>query len=197
MMGDETVYRVTLGLFLALGLAIRWYFKSKAPTESVDARQSAREARAYALVLGSYLVMFVYVLSPLIDFAHVPLPAGVRWLGAALMLASGGLLYWTHATLGRNWSGVLEIRKEHRVISEGPYARVRHPMYTSFFLSGLGALLLSANWLLGLVNLGVVAWMYFGRVDAEEAMMLEHFGDEYRAYMKKTGRLFPRIGSSA
>jgi protein-S-isoprenylcysteine O-methyltransferase Ste14 len=192
-MDGEVVFRVTLGVFLALGLAIRTYFKSKAPKESVDVKQSAREARAYALVLGSYLVMFVYVLSPLIDFAHVPLPAPVRWLGAAIMLLSGWLLWWTHSTLGRNWSGVLEIRKEHRLIAEGPYARIRHPMYTSFFLSGLGALLLSANWLLGLVNLGVVAWMYLGRVAAEEAMMIEHFGEEYRVYMKKTGRLLPRF----
>jgi protein-S-isoprenylcysteine O-methyltransferase Ste14 len=193
MNGDEGVYRLTLGIFLALGLVIRWYFMTKAPRESVDTKQAAREARAYIVVFGSYLLWFMYVLTPWIDFAHFGLPAAVRWLGAGMMLVSGWLLWWTHQTLGRNWSGVLEIRKEHKLIAEGPYAKIRHPMYTSFFLSGLGGLLLSANWLLGLANLGAVAWMYFGRVDAEEAMMLEHFGDDYRGYMKRTGRLLPRL----
>ena len=66
-------------------------------------------------------------------------------------------------------------------------------MYSAFFVIGLGALMLSANWLIGATYLLCVGWMYHARVRSEEEMMIERFGETYRAYMDRTGRLFPRL----
>jgi protein-S-isoprenylcysteine O-methyltransferase Ste14 len=97
--------------------------------------------------------------------------------------------------LGRNWSGVLELYEQHELVTEGPYRFVRHPMYTSVYLKGIGILLLSANWIVGGGYLAAVTLMYALRVRDEEQMMLEHFGEEYRSYMSRTARLVPLPGA--
>jgi protein-S-isoprenylcysteine O-methyltransferase Ste14 len=191
---SETTFRVAAGLLLTLGLAVRGYFKRQVRgTERASVRHERRERRFYNLVLATYLLGYVYVFSTRLDFAHLPLPAWLRWLGAGALLAATGLLWWTHRVLGRNWSGVLEIHKGHALVTEGPYRLVRHPMYLAFFVFGVGLLLLPANWLIGAANLAAITWMYVIRAPSEEQMMIEHFGDAYRQYMQSTGRLLPRL----
>ncbi|RDL46437.1 hypothetical protein BLJAPNOD_06631 [Ensifer sp. M14] len=99
----------------------------------------------------------------------------------------------THKELGRNWSITLEIRDKHELISGGPYAFVRHPMYTSFMLMGVGQALLLPNWVAGLAGLFGFAVLFFLRVDKEERMMLEIFGIQYRDYMQRTKRIVPYL----
>lgn len=99
----------------------------------------------------------------------------------------------THKELGRNWSITLEIRDKHELISGGPYAFVRHPMYTSFMLMGVGQALLLPNWAAGLAGLLGFAVLFFLRVDKEERMMLEIFGIQYRDYMQRTKRIVPYL----
>jgi protein-S-isoprenylcysteine O-methyltransferase Ste14 len=144
-------------------------------------------------VLASYLLVFVYVGSPWLDVAHLLMPAWLRWVGGGVLVVGTGLFWWTHQVLGRNWSGILEIYQNHTLVTAGPYRWIRHPMYLAFFVVGAGLFLLSANGLIGLTNLGSVAWMYRKRAPEEEAMLLEHFGDSYDRYMHRTGRLLPRI----
>lgn len=194
----EIPFRIALGLLWVLNLAVRLYFQSKVKgAQPAFARHARRERFFYRLVTASYLLMLVYIFSPWLDFAHLGLPAWLRWLGSGILLAGLGLFAWTHHTLGQNWSGGLEIYQEHALVTAGPYRYVRHPMYTAFFVLGSGIGLLSANWLVAILNLGSLTWMYLVRVSAEEAMLLEHFGEAYRQYMKKTGRLLPRLRESS
>ena len=65
-------------------------------------------------------------------------------------------------------------------------------MYTAIFLQSLTFFLLSANWIIGLAGLGANI-LIAARVDKEEALMIEEFGDEYRAYMQRSGRFLPRM----
>jgi len=191
---SETAFRVATGILVSVGLAVRAYFKRQSHNaERASVRHERRERLFYNLVVASYQLCYVYVFSTWVDFAHFSLPAELRWLGAAALLAGIGLLWWTHQALGRNWSGVLEIRKEHALVTRGPYRFVRHPMYSAFFVFGFGLLLLTANWLIAGVNLAAITWMYLVRAPDEERMLAEHFGDAYRQYMQGTGRLLPRL----
>ena len=117
-------------------------------------------------------------------------PPWLRWGGVALGVASVGLFAWTHAVLGRFWSPFLQLRPGHRFIATGPYARIRHPMYSAIvgWMISLG--IVSANWI-PLVFAALSALNFRLRIRGEEEMMLQQFGDEYRAYMKRTGRLLP------
>jgi protein-S-isoprenylcysteine O-methyltransferase Ste14 len=149
--------------------------------------------RAVAVLFSLLLVALVlhYCLrgSRLQAFAFAA-PPWIRWTGLALGVASVGLFAWTHATLGRFWSTCLQLRDEHRLITAGPYARIRHPMYTAIigWLASLGPV--AGSWL-PLVFAGLAALNFILRIQPEEKMMLQRFGDEYRAYMKRTGRLLP------
>ncbi|SFK94497.1 Protein-S-isoprenylcysteine O-methyltransferase Ste14 [Mesorhizobium albiziae] len=98
-----------------------------------------------------------------------------------------------HKELGRNWSISLEIRERHELIRSGPYALVRHPMYTSFLLMALGQFFLLSNWVAGIAGLIGFSILFFGRVDKEERMMLDNFGPQYRAYMETTKRIIPYL----
>jgi protein-S-isoprenylcysteine O-methyltransferase Ste14 len=190
---SEPAFRWTLGGLLAVGLGLRAYFQRQAQGVARVARRGGRrDQRFYVLVLGSYLLMFVYVFTPWLDGAQIALPAWARWSGALIAAGGIGLFCWSHLALGANWSGIVELAQGHRLVEEGPYRYVRHPMYSAFFVMGFGLLLLSANWLLGVVHLGAVTGMYRARVDDEEALMSEHFGDAYRAYLARTGRLLPQ-----
>jgi len=119
-----------------------------------------------------------------------PAPRWVRWAGLALGVTSVGLFAWAHATLGRFWSTALQLRGGHRLITAGPYARIRHPMYAAIvgWLTSLG--LVAGSWV-PLVFASLSALNFMLRIPPEEEMMLQRFGDEYRAYVKRTGRLLP------
>lgn len=139
-----------------------------------------------------FLPCFV-VFSNSLNFASMNLFPIIRWI--ALLVYGFNLIFfvWCHKNLGKNWSSVLEIRQEHKLIKKGPYKKIRHPMYTHFWLLIISQGLVLNNWVV--LIYGVLAWgiLYFLRVPREEEMMIEEFGEEYREYMKKTGRLFPKF----
>jgi protein-S-isoprenylcysteine O-methyltransferase Ste14 len=139
------------------------------------------------------LLPLLYLFTPLLGFADYRLPALVPWFGAVTMVASLWLFWRSHADLGQNWSVSLEIRERHQLVTQGVYRYIRHPMYASIWLWGIAQGMLLHNWLAGWSILPVFAVLYFLRTSREEQMMCDAFGEQYREYMRRTGRLFPRI----
>ncbi|WP_436643011.1 protein-S-isoprenylcysteine O-methyltransferase [Microbaculum sp. FT89] len=142
---------------------------------------------------GLGVLPFVYVLFGFGGFADYGFSPAQGWIGAALFAGSLYLFYRTHRDLGRNWSVTLKMREAHRLITQGVYAYVRHPMYTAFFLWALAQAFLLPNWIAGLSGLVGFGTLYLFRIKREEAMMLETFGDDYRRYSERTKRLVPWI----
>lgn len=134
-------------------------------------------------------------------FALTGFPHAATYSARPFSLVLGTILYcaalWvfrrTHKELGKNWSISLEIRAEHELIASGPYALVRHPMYTSFLLMAAGQAFLLSNWIVGLAGFLGFAALFFLRVDKEEQMMLEFFGSRYGEYMRRTKRIIPYV----
>ncbi|MCI0354434.1 MAG: isoprenylcysteine carboxylmethyltransferase family protein [Acidobacteria bacterium] len=145
------------------------------------------------VALPLFVVVGIYVFRPeVLAWADLPLPASLRWVGTAFSLLALGLLLWVHVTLDRNFSGDLRIRRGHTLVTTGPYRYVRHPMYSAFFLLLFGFLLLTANGFLGGVGLAMMGLVAALRTAREEQMLRDAFGDEYRQYAARTGRLLPR-----
>ena len=142
------------------------------------------------------LVPLFYVFSSWLDFADYALPAWFGWLGAGVFILAIWLLYRSHADLGRNWTPTVGLRKDPELISDGVYTYMRHPMYAAHLLWALAQILILHNWIAGYSFLLVQIPFYVTRIRAEEALMLEQFGDAYRNYMKTTWRIFPKIGKN-
>jgi protein-S-isoprenylcysteine O-methyltransferase Ste14 len=187
-------------LFFLIGwivyVGIRGMFKQRTKGNEIAVRRmDATEKLLMALVIpGGLLLPLVYLFTPWLAFADYQLPAVLPWCGTVLMLAALWLFYRSHADLGQNWSVTLELRKDHHLVRQGVYRLIRHPMYASIWLWCLAQGLLLENWLAGWYALAAFAVMYFVRVPREERMMCEHFGQEYRDYMRQTGRLIPQLG---
>ncbi len=157
-----------------------------------------REGMAAFLVrvLGGFLVvglLAAFALQPAwLAALSIPIPGIIRWAGFFLGLVGLGLWIWAQIALGKEWSPQLQLREKHRLVTTGPYARMRHPLYSGMIVWTGGLALVSANWIL--VAFGVLMCAVFlVRVPREEQMMIDAFGEEYREYRKRTGRVFPKL----
>ena len=123
----------------------------------------------------------------------LPFHAGIteQWLGVGLCLAGFGFAVWARVHIGRNWGMPMSLREGHELVTSGPYAYVRHPIYSGLTLAMIGsALALNLLWLL-------VFALYFAyfllSARSEEATMLAQFPDAYPAYRRRTKMLIPFV----
>ncbi len=125
-------------------------------------------------------------------WSKIDLPEWVRWVGVSMGLVSVVLIYWVFSNLGNNVSPTVVTRKNHTLVTSGPYRWVRHPLYTTGFLSYIGFVLLSENAFIAVLALIGMVFLRI-RLPKEEARLIERFGDEYRAYMRSTGTFLPKL----
>jgi protein-S-isoprenylcysteine O-methyltransferase Ste14 len=200
-MTTESIFRVAFWVLIAGIFAMRIFFTlqvRQAGERIMPDRQAVeREGRVMFIVrvvLGLFLFgwLVVYAISPAwIKVLSVPFPHWLRWAGFALGLGSLGFWWWTQIALGKEWSPQLQLRNKHHLVTTGPYNRIRHPLYTAMFGYGLGLALVTANWVFILFALAMIVSIV-ARVPKEEQMMIEEFEEEYKAYMQRTGRFFPK-----
>jgi len=194
----ETLFRIILPvLIITFAMHRGYYVKNHSQPDGITLKKRQQGlASKVGGVLGliGFISVIAFVINPSwLAFASLSFPDWVRWAGVALTLAGFALLQWAQVTLGKSWSDTPRMMKEQALITSGPYQFIRHPVYTAFILILGSALLISANWFIGLAWLGMTVLEVASRVDFEESLMLEYFGDRYRDYMKKTGRLLPRL----
>lgn len=181
-------------------LAVGWYairFEHARRSRRVAVRRDSRNSRENALLLislsGLGILPLLYVATAFPRFADYTFRPAQAWIGVLFAVAALLLFQMTHRALGRNWSVTLQLRQDHKLITSGIYRKIRHPMYTAFWLWAVAQACLLPNWFAefaGLVGFGV---LFIGRIGREERMMLETFGDDYREYMSKTYRIIPLI----
>lgn len=197
-MSNELIFRILLLLLLVGFVAHRGYYTRKLnPEQKTTLKKRESEwvsTVANWLSLPALLGTLLYIILPAwIDWAALPLPGWLRWVGLGIALAGFALLQWSHLALGQNWSDQPRLMQEQRLITSGPYRWIRHPIYTAFLLIMGAIFFLSANWFIGLLWFGASALDILSRIQFEEALLAEHFGESYRVYMQKTGRLLPKL----
>lgn len=156
-------------------------------------RRGPLETILLILAWLGFLVPLIWIMSPLLSFADYPLRMTTLLGGVASLVAGLWLFQRSHAHLGTNWSVTLQVREHHRLVTDGVYQHIRHPMYTALFLYSLGQLLALPNWVAGPSYLVTFGILFAFRIRAEERMMLEEFSADYAAYMARTKRLVPRV----
>ncbi len=163
-------------------------------TPIVQRHNSRRETFLVGIsYAGLFFIPLIYSITDQPKFANYAFHPVLAWIGLFILIAAMALLYRTHRDLGRLWSMTLELRGEHKLVTYGVYKSLRHPMYSAFWLWAVSQAFLLPNWVAGLAGLAGFGVLFFGRVSREERMMVEQFGDEYRAYMARTRRIIPGI----
>jgi len=187
-----SVFEIVYWAAIVAEMAVRTPISRKQRKESKsESRVSVQEKTLLGLLfLTMFFLPLLYSATSWLDFANYSLPVWAGWLGVILILLALLVFWRSHADLGLNWSPSLEIRNEHKLITNGIFGYIRHPMYASQWIWVIAQPLLIQNWIAGFLDLFVFIAFYFLRVRAEEKMMLDTFGDEYHDYMNKTGAVF-------
>jgi len=156
-----------------------------------------RDVTEKLLLLGMFASMMllpgVYLLTPWLDFADYAVPNQLVVVAALLQLPYLWLFWRSHADLGRNWSPTLELHQQHKLVTNGVYARLRHPMYSAIWLSVITQPFLLHNWIAGFLIVPAFLLLTIMRIPREEAMLRQQFGQDYDDYIARTGRLLPRL----
>ncbi|MGH7650627.1 MAG: methyltransferase family protein [Gemmatimonadaceae bacterium] len=170
---------------------VGWWVSSTWTARTVERASGASQLR-YSIFIwaaGFLLLSRSRVLGPLLR-PFMPHFSSADWVGAALVLAGLGFTVWARVHLGRLWSGVVALKSEHRVVRSGPYAIVRHPIYTGLLIALAGTAIARDNWA-ALAALVLATVGFTLKLRQEERLLLHHLGAEYEAYMEKTRALIP------
>lgn len=192
---DET-FRIVLlsGTLLIFPQAAYHRLKSQSTREALDRRQEGLFILLTLRPIGlaGLLGLIAFLVKPSsMAWSSFHLPDWVRWAGAGTGIAGGLLSLWAFRALGPNLTDTVVTRKTHTLVTRGPYRWVRHPFYGAAALWMLGNSLAAANWFL-LTTSGLAFLLLVVRTGKEEENLLRRFGDDYRAYVQRTGRFWPR-----
>ena len=197
-MPSENPFRIALVIVIVLTMVVTAYHRIQARSgEKISHKDEgylfATVLRLAGLVL--WISTFGYLLFPAyFQWASMPIPLWLRWTGVISGALCSLLMYWTLSSLGKNLTDTVVTRAEAKLVTHGPYRWVRHPFYVTAALLMASVTLLTANWLIGISSVSVLALLAV-RTPKEEQMLIERFGQEYRDYMARTGRFFPRLFS--
>lgn len=145
-----------------------------------------------------YIGVLVWTFAPrFMEWSDASFPLWVRWAGLGLGLIAVSINAWSHKTLGQklgeDFDPALRLLKVPALVKEGPYSRIRHPIYLAFLLMQISALFLTSNWFIGLCGIAIIVSVIVIRIPEEEKLLIEQFDDEYRDYMKNSGSLLPKV----
>jgi protein-S-isoprenylcysteine O-methyltransferase Ste14 len=190
-MSSHLPYRaLILGLWAAW--VLYWVFSAR-NVKTTQRRESAGSRLSYfvPLLCGAALIA-----APHLDWGgwlsmqllpHTPL----RYLLAVLLIALGlGFTVWARIHLGRNWSGSVTLKEGHELIRSGPYAYVRHPIYTGLLVALLGATLANGE-PRALIGLALLLFAFVHKLRLEERFMREMFPGQYERYSAEVPALVP------
>ncbi|MCC6261851.1 MAG: isoprenylcysteine carboxylmethyltransferase family protein [Anaerolineales bacterium] len=195
---NENIFRILAATLLLSGMSISIYFRKKADKETGEkiSRQVDGSAMMNLIKIGGlilWLSPFAYLINPAwMAWSKVGLPEWVRWLGVGLGVVGVCGVYWLFSSIGSGITPTSGTRKEHKLVTRGIYKYIRHPLYTFGSLLIVSFGVMADNWFIGMF--GVLAFTLMAiRTPKEEANLIAKFGDEYRDYMKRTGKFLPKV----
>ena len=160
-------------------------------TERTEPAASRLTRTVVMLLVFALLVVSKFPYS-LLNRRFLPQEPFTFWIGA--VVAAAGLLFsvWARSHLGQNWSQEVTLKQDHELITSGPYAFVRHPIYTGLLLAILGSAIARGEWR-GLVALALIFVVLWRKLRLEEEWMRARFGQEYETYASRVRALVPFV----
>lgn len=177
--------------FMWAGFAVVWLLG--ALTQKRTVRRDSVWSRFVEVSLGALAILLLWnhgLHSGLLPRSFVPRTSALSFLGLTLTIAGLAFAIVARVFIGRNWSGMVTVKKDHKLVRNGPYALVRHPIYTGTLLAVLGTVIAlgETQGLLAVPFAALVLWIKSRR---EELLMTQEFGEEYTRYKRKVKALIP------
>jgi protein-S-isoprenylcysteine O-methyltransferase len=177
---------------------VYWLISAVGVKRDIPSRgwQAARSLRI-AVALLAIAVVLVRAISrgqpirPLRGLRFGPVNPIVGLIGVLLCAAGVAYAIWARWHLGRNWSAVPAVKEGHELVTSGPYAYVRHPIYAGMLLALLGTVLTLGGATVVVFVVCVIVFLW--RVQVEERLMMQQFPRDYPAYRERTKALIPFI----
>lgn len=193
---DQTFRLVLIaGAVLVMPILAHYRVRAHATGERLDRTEEGLfillTLRPVGLITMAGLLAFM-IRPSWMAWSSVALPVWMRWAGVGLGVVAAGSLIWTFHTLGPNLTDTAVTRREHTLVTHGPYRWLRHPFYVATALAVLANALVATNWFL-LAGGALTVLLLVLRTSTEEHMLIDRFGDAYRDYMAETGRFLPRL----
>lgn len=183
-------------------LTISTFYRRRARLESGTIPRRREKPALLAgralIALPLFLGILTYITNPRwMAWAEFSVPHWARWIGVFVGLLTVPAAYWVFTSLGRNVSETVLTKDRHELVTTGPYRWIRHPLYTTGITLLLAIGLMAADWFILAFGLIALAAVRLVVIPLEERELVVKFGDEYRAYMQRTGRLLPRAFNSS
>ncbi|MGL4967318.1 MAG: methyltransferase family protein [Inquilinus sp.] len=153
---------------------------------------ASRLSHILPLVLAVWLLIRPGIAGPALAAPIVPYQPSFYFIAPVLVAAGLGFAVWARVHLAGNWSGTVTLKQDHELVRSGPYALVRHPIYTGILLAMIGTVVANDRWSAVLALL-LMAAAFLYKIAIEERFMAEAFGPAYADYSRATARLVPYL----
>ncbi len=193
-MGQELFEWIWLALFVVMIAVRKLHERAAGRRTSLKGIPVLEAATMLLWGLAAGVLPLLHIFTDWLEFADYPfaMPPAFQAVGAFVFVLAIWLLHRSHTDLGKRWSPTVEFEEQHTLVAEGVYRHVRHPMYAAHLIWGVAQSVLLPNFAAGLSALILILPVILLRIRREERAMLGHFGDAYRQYMVRTGRLLPK-----
>jgi protein-S-isoprenylcysteine O-methyltransferase Ste14 len=194
----DTSFRLILGAILLAAVSISGFYRRRARAASgtIARRRESPRLIVYRLAFALPLLfsLLAFLIRPeLVAWARAPLPAAARWIGVGLGVIAIPLVVWVMRSIGSNISETVLTKETHALVTHGPYRWIRHPLYATGLVLLVGATPIASSWLIGVLTVAAAAAIRFVVIPMEEEALIEKFGEAYREYMRRSGRLVPGV----
>jgi protein-S-isoprenylcysteine O-methyltransferase Ste14 len=170
-----------------------WFFAA------LNVKATRRQERVGSLLLnrrllaiGALLLAFEGQPLPWLSEHFLPFSMAFYWIGLVMLATGLALAVWARRHLGRNWSGIVTVKQDHELIRSGPYALMRHPIYTGLLLAILGTAVAIGEWR-SLIAFALITVGFVLKFKTEERFMSETFGERYARYRAEVRALIPFV----
>lgn len=196
-MFDELPFRASMVSLAVAFQLVRW--PTRHLTGGKATWQAMRTNPLDGIVLSTCTVLWIASVVLYAGFHHrldhwqLEVPDFVRWIGVASGIAAVALTRWADVALGKNLSIIVQLKQDQTLVTAGPYHWIRHPIYSATILFALMLIVTSCNLLVAICAVTAASLLLGTRIFTEERLLTERFGEQYRRYMRTTGRLLPRL----
>jgi protein-S-isoprenylcysteine O-methyltransferase Ste14 len=178
--------------WLWIGFCIVWLCAALTAKRRLRRQSAGSRSLESGLLVAAYILLDGRLSIGILGLRVLPRTLDVQWLGLALTAVGFALAFWARYILGRNWSGVVSISENHELVSSGPYAYVRNPIYSGILLAILGTAV-GFGRLSGFIAFLLSAISFLHKSRIEEGFLMQEFGEKFNLYRQRVKALIPFV----